>query len=132
MIGPSEKKIIYVAGPYSAKPGRFRERPFKFSEEDQNISRARECALTIWALGAVALCPHLNSLHMGIDLEGIGIDTSELFYRGDLDLMKRCDAVYMMMDWQYSSGARLEREWATQWNMTIFYDLDSLSQWVKQ
>lgn len=36
-----------------------------------------------------------------------------------------CDAVYMLKDWQDSKGARLERNYALDWDKWVFYEDDA-------
>lgn len=83
-------KLIYIAGPYRAK-----------SEwlVAQNIRRAEALALEVWKLGAAAICPHKNSALMG------GAVPDEFFLAGDLEILKRCDAVVCTPDWRTSLGA---------------------------
>jgi hypothetical protein len=113
--------VIYIAGPYRAPT------PWQIL---QNIRAAQTVALRIWKLGAVALCPHANTAlfdHEAID--AIWLD-------GDLELIRRCDAVLMTANWRVSQGATAEHDFAEQLGMPIFFtiDLDApsrlLQEWI--
>src|SRR3990167_258199 len=87
----SEKmKVIYIAGPYRDSRGEFYVR--------QNIYEAEMAALRVWQMGGGALCPHKNSGGLGGE--------------GDLELLRRCDAIYLITDWQSSAGVQAEKLFA--------------------
>lgn len=86
-------KVIYIAGKYRG--------PNAWAVE-QNIRAAEEVAARVWAAGHVALCPHANSRHME------GVASNDHFLAGTLELMRRCDAVVLVPNWQDSAGARAE------------------------
>jgi hypothetical protein len=108
-------KLIYVAGPYRAATGWGIE---------QNIQRARALGAEVAALGAYPVIPHSNTAHMD------GLATDELWLRGTLELMRRCDAVIFTPDWRQSSGARDERTDARRLDMPRFYDVAKLRAWL--
>jgi hypothetical protein len=83
--------IVYLAGPYRA--------PTKDGIQD-NIDRAAVKAQWLWSLGYYVICPHLNSPHF------TGPDS--LFLDGYIEIMKRCDAVYVLADSESSHGTQAE------------------------
>jgi len=87
-------KVIYVAGKYRDKSER---------GVFDNIVHARSVALKLWGEKWAVICPHTNSMFMGSRLGG-----DELFIKGDLEIVKRCDAIYMLNNWRDSEGASLE------------------------
>ncbi len=99
------KKVIYVAGPYRAETE---------WQVVQNIRRAEETALELWKMGWVVICPHKNTAMFG------GALPDEVILEGDLELLRRCDAIYLMKGWQLSDGASREREYARHHNMPLF------------
>lgn len=109
-------KLVYVAGPF---------RGANSWEMECNIRRAEELSLEVWRMGAVALCPHLNTRFFQGALE----DSTWLL--GDLEMVKRCDAVLLTPDWQRSRGACGERSEALANGLPVFETLDSLRQWVQ-
>ena len=108
-------KVVYVAGPF---------RGANSWEMEQNIRRAETLALDVWRMGAAVICPHTNTrFFQGAADDNVWLD-------GDLELLARCDAVLMTPDWERSSGARAEREFAADKDIRIFYDADSLKAWL--
>ena len=83
--------IIYVAGKYTGKTEQ---------EINNNIQKAREAAIKIWEAGHVAFCPHLNTIHFEQDCKC----TYEDYIKGYLQLLEKCDALYVLRGWAKSSG----------------------------
>lgn len=109
-------KVIYVAGPYSAD----NEYGVKL-----NIRAAEDAAVDIWKAGAVAICPHLNTAHWG------NLLSHQEFVDGDLEIVRRCDAVFMVDGWERSSGANRERACALDNGLPVFMFMDVLREWLK-
>ena len=109
-------KLVYTAGPYRADTERGVVR---------NIRRAEAAALAIWQLGAVAICPHMNTRLFG------GAAPDEVWLRGDLQILSRCDAIFMVEGWQESSGAKHERALAERLGLLVFEDLAEIGKWVR-
>lgn len=108
--------VIYIAGKYTA------DTPEEITE---NIVFARQYAIEVWQLGYTALCPHLNTFHFEKDAEL----EYEDYMNGDFELIKRCDALFMLPNWTDSMGATREREHAIQENKPVFYSLEELARW---
>lgn len=100
--------IIYVSGPYSAMDD---------TGITSNIEAARKAAIMLWEAGYTVLCPHLNTNHFEKDC---GLSYGE-YMTGDLELLTRCDAIYMMEDWAGSKGATEEHEYAKRHHIPIYY-----------
>ncbi|MFA5054030.1 MAG: DUF4406 domain-containing protein [Parcubacteria group bacterium] len=84
-------RLIYVAGPYRAAT----------TESIQaNIDRAAAAAQRLWRMGWVPICPHLNSAHFDGD--------PEWYLTGYLEVLRRCDAMYVLKDWVRSEGTKAE------------------------
>lgn len=97
--------VIYIAGPYRATTT---------WRIQQNIRAAQETALRVWKVGAVALCPHANTaLFDGEADDSVWLD-------GDLELLRRCDAVVMVNGWEQSQGATSERAFAKELKLPVF------------
>lgn len=109
-------RLVYVAGPFRGAC------PF---EQEENIRRAEALALAVWRVGAVGVCPH----SMTRNWQG-AIPDGE-FLAGDLDLMRRCDAVLLTPDWRRSAGARTEEQVAREHGLPVFETLDALREWVR-
>lgn len=106
MENPKRKFVVYVAGPYRDRRGEYFVR--------QNIRKADAAAQWLWHLGAVALCPHKNTQAFG------GMMDDSVFIEGDLELLRRCDAVLAIEGWNASEGASLEVAYATANGIPVF------------
>ena len=110
-------KVVYIAGPYRADTQ---------WGMHTNIKRAERTALDVWFLGGVALCPHKNTAYF----EGAWGIESQVWLDGDLELLSRCDAVYLAPDWEKSEGARAEIKFAKENNIPILYTYDDLQDFI--
>lgn len=102
--------IIYIAGPY---------RGASESEVWANIMRARDCAAEVWKRGHVAICPHLNTMLMG------GILPDERWLSGDLEILRRCDAV-CLYSLRHSSGTDQEIAVAKELGLPIYHGVSEI------
>src|SRR3982750_3516314 len=109
-------KLVYVAGPYRASCE---------WEVLQNIRRAETLALAGGKLGAACICPHKNTALFG------GAAEDSLWLEGDLEMMRRCDAVLCTDDWACSKGACVEVETAKMLGVPVFYKLAELKRWIE-
>lgn len=108
-------KVVYVAGPFRG--------PDSWAIEN-NIRRAETLALEVWRLGAAAVCPHTNTrFFQGAAPDNVWLD-------GDLAILGKCDALLMTADWERSSGARAEHDFAKERGLPVFYGLDALADWL--
>lgn len=104
-------KVIYIAGPFRG--------PDSWAIET-NIRRAETLALEVWRRGAAAICPHANTrFFQGAAPDAVWLD-------GDLAILAKCDAILMTEDWQRSSGATAERNFAVDHGIPVLYSLDDL------
>ena len=103
-------KLIYVSGRYSATNNRHIE---------DNIANARIVAEKLWARGWAVVCPHLNTAHME------NIADYEVFMEGDMEILSRCDAIYMVNGWLESSGAVREHSFAESNRKFIMYEANN-------
>lgn len=104
-------KVIYIAGPFRGKD---------HYEIKRNVDRAEELALQVWRSGHAAICPHLNTQNFQ------DAAPDEVWLKGDIEIMLRCDAVLTTPDWERSSGARKEIEIANQKAIPVFHTLAEL------
>jgi len=98
--------VIFICGPYRAD-----------TEAGilENISRAEAWARRFWADGAAVICPHKNSSMMG------GAIPEENFLNGYLEILGRCDTLFVMPGWEKSEGARAEIKEARRLGLEIIY-----------
>lgn len=98
-------KVIYLAGPFRAATAWGIE---------QNVRRAETMALALWRLGVAVLCPHMNTRHF----QGEGPD--EMWIEGALELMRRCDGVFVLPGAEGSKGTQGEVEEARRCGIPVF------------
>lgn len=110
-------KLVYLASPYR--------------HDDEwgvylHIHNANVMARRIWKLPNVAcISPCTNtSFFCGSDI------TVDKWLEGDLEILKRCDALFLNKGWNSSSGCIGERDFAIRLNMPVFEDYDDLVNWV--
>jgi len=99
-------KLVYVAGPF---------RGAHAWEIECNIRRAEALALKVWLSGVGCICPHANTRFF----QGAGLDA--VWLDGDLEMVRRCDAIVTTSDWQRSSGARAEVDLAQSLSIPVFH-----------
>lgn len=103
----SDKLLVYVSGPYS---------PTTEGDTDYNIRRARAICATLWDEGYAVICPHMNTAHF----EQYSTASYEDYIAGDLRMVRGCDAMVMVPDWELSRGAKTEREYAEQKGIPVY------------
>lgn len=108
--------LVYVAGPFRAANS---------WDMEQNIRRAETLALSVWQAGMACICPHTNTRFYQ------GTAPDEIWLDGDLEMVKRCDAVLMTHDWERSTGASAERLFALKHEIPVFYSLAELTTWSR-
>jgi len=99
-------KVIYVSGKYRG-------------DVDANIEHARQAAIRLWQNGWIVLCPHLNSVGT------VGGCTDDMFLTGDLELLSRCDCIFMLNNYKSSVGALKELALAKELGLDIFYEMET-------
>jgi len=112
-LSKDRKKVIYISGQYSAKTifGRI-----------WNIYKAGKVALRYWEQNHAVICPHLNTSCFG----ELWFHTDKCDYNtwmeGDIEILRRCDAIVMMKGWEKSKGAYQEYTMARVWGKEIIYE----------
>lgn len=109
-------KVIYVAGPFRASDA---------WQIKCNVHRAESAANEIAALGAMPLTPH----SIGANFHGTHSD--HFWLEGTLELLRRCDAVLVLPDFEKSSGTRGELREADRLQIPIYFDIASLKRWLE-
>lgn len=109
-------KVIYIAGPFRAASA---------WEIEQNIRRAETAALEVWRLGCACICPHTNTRFFH------GAADDSVWLEGDLEILRRCDAVLLVGEYWESAGTRRELDLANEHGIPVFESLDSLGEWVR-
>lgn len=104
-------RLVYIAGPFRASSAWGIE---------QNIRTAEELALEVWRAGFVAICPHMNTWHFQ------GTLPDDTWLKGDIEILRRCDAVLLVPGWEHSRGALKEVEAAVAASIPVFESLSAL------
>lgn len=115
-----EMKVVYVAGPFRPQlvPG-------SQWEQEQNIRLAEATSLEIWKMGAVAICPHTMTRFFQ------GAAPDDVWLKGDLELLRRCDAMITVGTWGKSKGTIGEYAFAVENKIPVFAGLYSLKSWLE-
>lgn len=110
-------KVVYVAGPLTGKD---------MWEVRQNVHLAEDWGMAIAELGGVPLMPTSNTEHF------YGTLTPEFWYAATIELLKRCDAIFLIEGWTRSKGAVAEREEAQNLGIPIFdyRDISEFEKWL--
>lgn len=96
-------KVVFVSGKYRG-------------DIAKNIEHAKQAAIRLWQQGYVVICPHMNTAFFD------GLCPDEVWLAGDIEIMKRCDAVFFLDNWQDSEGARAEMAIAQDLGLEILYE----------
>ncbi len=94
-------KVAYVAGPYRNSPVG-KERAIRFAK-------------TLWSEGYAVICPHANSLDFESD-----IPHDDIFLDGYLEILSRCDAIFVLPGWERSEGTLAEIDLAEELGLEIW------------
>ena len=97
-------KVIYVAGPFRAKTqwGIM-----------QNVRKAEDASLKLWKQGYAVICPHTMTQHFQNEC------SENVWLNGCLELLKRCDAIYLVEGWEKSEGSVAEYKLAKKLGLLI-------------
>lgn len=111
----SPPPLVYLASKYTEK------HPYLIQ---RNIDRARLCAQEVALAGCCPITPPLIGPHF----EGI----QDYLWWGEayMNLLRRCDAVFMVPGYQRSNGAMKELTEALRLEMPVFYRLVDLREWM--
>lgn len=108
-LGKRSGKLLYVAGAYSG-------------DTIENIKKAEEVSINLIRNGFHVVTPHKNtSGYEKYEEENI---TYRTWIDMDLDILSRCNAIYVMRNSQNSNGTQQEIEHAKKLNMPIIYEKD--------
>ena len=99
-------KLAYVAGPYRAPTE---------SGVVANIRAAEAVAIELWKMGYAVICPHMNTALMG------GVCPDDVWLKGDLVMLRRCDLVVTVPGWSASMGATEEVKEADMRGIEVFH-----------
>lgn len=102
-------KLLYVAGPYAG-------------DIEYNIKRAEDVSIGLIRNGFHVLTPHKNT--SGYEQYEDDEITVQTWIDMDLDMLLRCDALYVMADYENSMGTLNEIAFAKFHGIPVFYAYD--------
>ena len=115
-------KLVYVAGRYTGKD---------MFEVEGNVRAAKAVALELGRRRIQFICPVIHTAHFESYLgdEDPGYD----FWIGmTMEMLRRCDAVFLVSNWKQSKGATAEFEFARANGTPIFDDFETLDVWYRK
>jgi hypothetical protein len=119
-------KLVYVAGPFRAKSAYIEGHQDMFAVQE-NIMRAMKLGLEVARIpGLFPVIPHANTMFF------TAAAPDAVWLDGDMEMLRRCDAILMTEDWQRSSGARAEHQEAIERGIPIYYDVETLRKSVPE
>lgn len=108
-------KLIYVAGKYN---------DISYSKIEDNIRKAERASIKLIQNGWAVITPHKNTAHYEIYESILNID-NDFWIEMDLEILKRCDAIFFLFNWIDSIGCKKELLFAEENNIKIYYEGDS-------
>ena len=99
---------VYIAGKITGLP------------KDEIFKKFYESGKTLKKDGHTVMSPAVLALNEGFEHS----DYMHICYA----MIDVCDAVYMQKDWQDSKGARMELQFAKDWNKWIIYEDESTKE----
>ncbi len=110
--------VVYIAGPYTGTPW----------DTHEHILNAQKRGRQVAELGAMPLIPHSNTPACFL-----GTQDADFWYRGTLELLKRCDALITVPGWRDwgSTGTNKEIGYCMANQVPVFHNLMELAGWLK-
>jgi len=116
LISKSSVKVVYVAGPFTAPTA---------WEIECNVRAAEAMGVEVAGIGAMPLIPHANTRFFH------GCKTPDFWYKGTIELLRRCDAMLIVPGSFQSKGVRAEIDLANECGIPYFHSCEELSVWLK-
>lgn len=110
-------KVVYLCAPYRSDT--------EYGVHC-NIQNADRLAAKIWRMGAVCLCPHKNTAYFG------GAIPDKDFLDGAIELLRRCDAVFVHGLNGITVGMQDEKDVAANVGIPVFSRPGALNEWLIQ
>jgi hypothetical protein len=107
------KELIYIAGKYTDPT---------HNGVWENVERAKQAIPKLYKQGYLPFCPHTMSSFMGGSLSSNPVTDYEGWLEIDFAFLRKCDAIYMLKDWEQSKGAVREHELAKELGLKIIYE----------
>lgn len=114
--------VVYIAGPLTT--GAVSRQGFNAYVFEQNVRLAEKAMIQCLDNGWAAICVHAQARHC------FGRVPEPVAIAADNELIRRSDCVWLVGNWQGSSGSRAERDLACELGKPVFTDLRELQQWA--
>lgn len=102
--------LVYLAGPLRGT----------WSEKRRNMRQAQRMARMLWLEGIAVYSPHLNSGWLDTP------KTDQFILPANIDILKRCDALFIMNGWRRSQGTKTEMRCAIDMKIPMFFNVWAL------
>ncbi len=102
-----KRLLVYVAGAYSG-------------DVSANIAKAEAASIALIRNGWHVFTPHKNT--SGYEQYEGGAITIDTWYEMDLNILSRCDVMYVLDNWQESKGTQKEIAFAAKHGIPIFFE----------
>jgi hypothetical protein len=99
--------LIYVAGAYNG-------------DVSANIQKAEDVSISLIRNGWHVITPHKNTA--GYEQYEDGVLTKKTWITMDLNILERCDALYVMDNWRTSVGTQEEINFAATHDIPKFFE----------
>ena len=103
-MGDTNTMVVYVTGAFRAKTqwGIM-----------QNVRKAEDASLMLWKSGYSVICPHTMTQHFQSEC------SDEIWLKGCIELLKRCDAIFLVEGWENSEGSKEELKIARELGLIV-------------
>lgn len=112
-LSPTAERLLYTAGPIT---------PNVMGDTPEFVSVAQLIATALRKLGWAVVCPHMNSL----TIDGGTLDD---YLKEDFRIIRGCDAVVLLPNWQHSNGSKAEIDFASKRGIPVFSYRAFLPDW---
>jgi hypothetical protein len=119
--------LVYVAGPFSPTAAQKAAGVERRAAVEQNIARAGAVAVSVAALGAMPVCPHLNTSLPEFE----EVQDYQFWIEGTDEMLRRCDAALFVAGREASSGSRSEWKTCKAAKIPAFTSLAELEEFLR-
>ena len=111
--------LLYVSGPMTPTPA--------FPNMEENVARLEAKARALFTMGYAVICPVFSWFDKHPPyLQALKADKYGKTYQDiialDLELVGRCDGIYMLSGWETSRGAAFEHDHALRCLVVPYYE----------
>jgi hypothetical protein len=114
--------LVYIAGAYSGA---------NLAQITRHVDESRTVALDLAARRIPFLSTVLQTAHFEL-LLGRRDPGYDHWIDVSLEVLKRCDAIFLVPNWKDSPGANREVHFARELGIPVFEDIEMLTDWANQ